>query len=451
MAWLFVVCVATLFIVESGSSPACEIPAGHTDGEHVSGPREPKGGHICQRRVAVEIVTRQCETRYCCGSECTCLDDVYENSTACIGEFTELSCFVEHKETRGYENVCCGGYEENDGICEDIDECETEQNTCDVGCHNTNGGFQCYCLNGYQLAADGHTCNADQTCNNRCDHQCALVRGTYRCTCRSHYVLGEDETTCYPMTTCSVWNDCEQVCNDTEKGFECSCHIGYRLNLNGYTCNDINECHENERVCDHECVNTNGSFRCYCDFGFLLNATDGRSCIVVSPSNSSLELITITSNSSLELTTMTSNSSVELTTVVTSMAPMTNVTPRPARFTTASKSQAEACDSLAGCITAIVVASLATNALRAFKNTLLTNFLKRSVEGSVNSCTSQPFVHVTDVSVFRLRRSYTLTPFVDVTDVSETRSSRHFAKIIIVVRGQKTTDHSKHDERCSHL
>ncbi|KAI0219775.1 hypothetical protein LSAT2_028693 [Lamellibrachia satsuma] len=353
MAWLFVVCVATLFIVESGSSPACEIPAGHTDGEHVSGPREPKGGRICQRRGAVEIVTRQCETRYCCGSQCTCLGDVYENSTVCSGEFTEVTCFVEHKETRGYENVCCGGYKENDGICEDTDECKTDQNTCDMGCHNTNGGFHCYCLNGYQLAADGHTCNADPTCNNRCAHQCALVRSTYRCTCRPNYVLGEDGTTCYPMTACSEWNDCEQVCNDTEKGFECSCRIGYRLNLNGYTCDEINECTENERVCDHECVNTNGSYRCYCDIGFLLNATDGSSCIEDSTCNRlcdhacasvngryrcvcnvgyqladdhmTCQLVS-SSNSSVELTTMTSNSSVELTTVVTSMAPMTNVT-----------------------------------------------------------------------------------------------------------------------------
>ncbi|KAI0228759.1 hypothetical protein LSAT2_020791 [Lamellibrachia satsuma] len=277
VSWWLVVGVVTLFIVESGSSPACEIPARHTDGEHVSGPREPKGGQICQRRGAVEIVTRQCETRYCCGSQCTCLGDVYENSTVCSGTRVEVSCFVEHKEIRGFENMCCRGYKQNSyGICVDIDECSP--NRCDQGCRNFDGGFHCYCVYGYQLATDGHSCIADPTCNNRCDHQCALVRGTYRCTCRPHYVLGEDGRTCYPMTTCSVWNDCEQVCNDTEKGFECSCRSGYRLNL-GYTCDDINECTENERVCDHECVNTNGSYRCYCDFGFLLNATDDRSCI----------------------------------------------------------------------------------------------------------------------------------------------------------------------------
>ena len=40
---------------------------------------------ICQRRGAVEIVTRQCETRYCCGSQCTCLGDVHENSNVCSG------------------------------------------------------------------------------------------------------------------------------------------------------------------------------------------------------------------------------------------------------------------------------------------------------------------------------------------------------------------------------
>ena len=46
------------------------------------------------------------------------------------------------------------------------------------------------------------------------------------------------------------------------------------------------------------------------------------------------------------------------------------------------------------------------------------NSLTRSLEGSVNSCTSPPFVHLTDISVFRLRPSCTSPPFVHLTDVS---------------------------------
>ncbi|KAK2167817.1 hypothetical protein NP493_1258g00040 [Ridgeia piscesae] len=87
---------------------------------------------------------------------------------------------------------------------------------------------------------------------------------------------------------CSQWNDCEQVCTDSEKGFLCSCRGGYKLNLNGYTCDDIDEC-QNEAICQHECVNTVGSYRCYCDVGFRLNVTDGRSCIADSTCNGSCE------------------------------------------------------------------------------------------------------------------------------------------------------------------
>ena len=46
---LFVVCVAALFVVDSTQAPACEIPVGHSDGELVSGRREPRGGYVSDR------------------------------------------------------------------------------------------------------------------------------------------------------------------------------------------------------------------------------------------------------------------------------------------------------------------------------------------------------------------------------------------------------------------
>ena len=41
----------------------------------------------------------------------------------------------------------------------DINECRQDGDTCDQGCRDTEGSYECYCGRGFQLAADGHTCN----------------------------------------------------------------------------------------------------------------------------------------------------------------------------------------------------------------------------------------------------------------------------------------------------
>ena len=43
-SWLLVACVTTLVVGNSGSSPTCEIPEGHKEGELAGEPREPQGG-----------------------------------------------------------------------------------------------------------------------------------------------------------------------------------------------------------------------------------------------------------------------------------------------------------------------------------------------------------------------------------------------------------------------
>ena len=70
--------------------------------------------------------------------------------------------------------------------------------------------------------------------------------------------------------------------------FECSCHIGYNLTEDGFTCNgkllkcvsrsninfyppsDIDECSRDNAGCSHICTNANGSYVCECPDGFEL-------------------------------------------------------------------------------------------------------------------------------------------------------------------------------------
>lgn len=55
--------------------------------------------------------------------------------------------------------------------------------------------------------------------------------------------------------------------------------VGYSLLLDGRTCVDVDECHENTRICNGgRCVNTQGSYSCVCVDG-LSPGPGGISCL----------------------------------------------------------------------------------------------------------------------------------------------------------------------------
>nr|CAB3245011.1 fibulin-2-like [Phallusia mammillata] len=81
---------------------------------------------------------------------------------------------------------------------------------------------------------------------------------------------------------CLVANDCEHLCHDTPDGIECACREGYKLNIDGQSCDDINECVIGTHTCQETqiCFNTVGGFNCQrrisCGTGYEL--TDTNTC-----------------------------------------------------------------------------------------------------------------------------------------------------------------------------
>lgn len=69
------------------------------------------------------------------------------------------------------------------------------------------------------------------------------------------------------------------VCSNILLCFQrCGCKTGFRLQPDGLTCNDVDECKEIlPAACSHNCVNTLGSYLCQCHPEFILEP-DGRSC-----------------------------------------------------------------------------------------------------------------------------------------------------------------------------
>ncbi|XP_012942941.1 hemicentin-1 [Aplysia californica] len=57
---------------------------------------------------------------------------------------------------------------------------------------------------------------------------------------------------------------CQHNCTNTMGSYKCSCPPGYRLNMDGYSCSDINECVEDRVDCGPErmCFNQRGSYSC---------------------------------------------------------------------------------------------------------------------------------------------------------------------------------------------
>ena len=85
--------------------------------------------------------------------------------------------------------VCPFGYEvAADGIhCIDINECESEANTCRYDCKNLIGTFMCVCPGGFRKLDVGDECEDVNECENPdiCGGggRCINTAGAYICEC----------------------------------------------------------------------------------------------------------------------------------------------------------------------------------------------------------------------------------------------------------------------------
>ncbi|XP_069163060.1 hemicentin-1 isoform X2 [Procambarus clarkii] len=212
------------------------------------------------------------------------------------------------------------------GTCKDIDECSEEISTCHFTqiCLNTWGSYRCSCSRGFSSSGPGQPCfDVDEcvTTPSPCNYQCHNLRGTYQCICAPGQQRLPDGKSCvglqyveeprarypvpprrprpalpgYPTTEfqekllqkfyiqsscpqgfeyedgeckdvdeCTLTDRCQHHCHNTFGSYMCLCPPGYRLNPNQRTCDDIDECLEQEVECgrDELCFNLRGSHKC---------------------------------------------------------------------------------------------------------------------------------------------------------------------------------------------
>ncbi|KAG9483371.1 hypothetical protein GDO78_009341 [Eleutherodactylus coqui] len=121
------------------------------------------------------------------------------------------------KNTRGsYKciDLCPSGLAKTEnGSCVDINECDN-QDVCQHECRNVLGSYQCICPPGYQLMANGKSCQDIDECllqNIQCgvNQMCFNLQGSHQCVdtpCPPNYL--RDSTSGYCLKNCAV-NDLE--------------------------------------------------------------------------------------------------------------------------------------------------------------------------------------------------------------------------------------------------
>ncbi|KAF2365201.1 EGF-like calcium-binding domain [Trinorchestia longiramus] len=124
-------------------------------------------------------------------------------------------------------------------VCDSAIDCTGDVETTAVTC--ARGEFDC----GSRVCISAHlVCDQVQHCSNGADEGRLCVE------------------------SCMYNNGgCAHSCHSGARSSRCSCRRGYRLARDQKSCQDVNECLE-EDPCEQLCINTPGSYRCSCVSGY---------------------------------------------------------------------------------------------------------------------------------------------------------------------------------------
>uniref|UniRef100_A0A8C2UJN2 Hemicentin-1 n=1 Tax=Coturnix japonica TaxID=93934 RepID=A0A8C2UJN2_COTJA len=203
-----------------------------------------------------------------------------------------------------YRCVCPRGYRSQGAgrPCVDINECEQVPKPCAFWCTNTPGSFKCICPPGQHLLGDGKSCAGLERLPHSVAYysiynyaQFSPVKDNYqpqqyyrhsssfyssfseyrnsripvsrtkrniRETCPEGYEARSDR--CVDIDECEARDTCQHECRNILGSYQCACPPGYRLMPNSKTCQDIDECLEQDTDCgpSRMCFNMRGSYQC---------------------------------------------------------------------------------------------------------------------------------------------------------------------------------------------
>lgn len=162
--------------------------------------------------------------------------------------------------------VCTQGYTRDDVTkqCRDVDECvENAKHPCGYNaiCKNLPGSYECTC-------ADGFYGNPYEQCE-LCDSPECQCQPPYTLVGKNCILAGCDNK----KQKCPHGAECISITGGISY---CACPKGFRTQADG-SCQDIDECLENQHTCgfDAICTNTLGGYTCSCPDGYNGDAYHG--------------------------------------------------------------------------------------------------------------------------------------------------------------------------------
>ncbi|OPJ58973.1 thrombomodulin [Patagioenas fasciata monilis] len=154
--------------------------------------------------------------------------------------------------------------------------CRLANGGCEGTCGEEGGRPRCSCPDGKVLATDGRSCSSP-CAGAPCQHHCIVTGTTFLCMCEPGYQLAADGSSCKDIDDCAVSPQlCEQVCVNTEGGFECQCFRGYKM-LDGH-CRPISHCYQ--APCDQKCEEVPDGYRCGCSPGYIVDPREPSHCVL---------------------------------------------------------------------------------------------------------------------------------------------------------------------------
>uniref|UniRef100_A0A2C9JTQ7 EGF-like domain-containing protein n=1 Tax=Biomphalaria glabrata TaxID=6526 RepID=A0A2C9JTQ7_BIOGL len=215
-----------------------------------------------------------------------CNNDVDE----CVRNLHNCSVQEVCQNTRpGFICNCQPGYQKNNSVCSDINECSdilsNNCNTIHETCENNLGSYKCICSNGYTRNISTGQCEDFNECTgqHKCEHVCVNTIGSYFCQCFRGYELQPNRSSCTLKKQLCVDSNpfnCSHVCtlDDITNKPICLCRAGFELQNDNRSCQDIDECGRNVCISKDYCENKTPGYQCKCPVGSRLD-NDGRSCI----------------------------------------------------------------------------------------------------------------------------------------------------------------------------
>jgi len=181
-----------------------------------------------------------------------------QNSTECTSTTKPNPCGANSieciNEVPGYRCICKSGYEDQSGVCRDIQECTANLDNCNdfrEVCFNEDGSFRCDCKAGFVDNGGTPKCEDINECTettNICgvNGDCANTVGSYTCKCKVDFPGGTPPN-CRKLNeyeACPSGSD-----NDCQTGLVCATTSFSDLTTTT-CCSKTKKCNVNQECCE---------------------------------------------------------------------------------------------------------------------------------------------------------------------------------------------------------